>query len=110
MSAIALHSYTGNVTGTVLDVSATTQVDLHMVDIQNTTAAVAYLQVFPRAAAAITLGTTVPRYAFGIPASGHITIVIPEGMRLGGDGCSVAGTTTRGGNTGAALDINLAYK
>ena len=109
-----IHPFSVQAAGTVLNVgeagAADRQFTVYLIDIQNTTAAVAYLQIFNKRAADVTLGTTAPTYAFGVPASGHITIPMPEGLYLGGGGMSVAGTTTRTGSTGAAVDINVSYQ
>lgn len=74
----------------------------------NTTAAAAYLQVFDLASASVTLGTTTPRFALGIPASGSIFVEFEKPM-LFTVGFVVAGTTTATGATGAALNVVIAY-
>ena len=102
--------YTGSVTGTVIAISSRTCV-FSSIQFLNTTAAVAYLQVFNLPAASVTIGTTAPVASFGVAASGTQTIPFPrDGWFVGGSGCSVAGTTTRAGSTGASQDVNIVYE
>lgn len=75
----------------------------------NETAAVAYLQLFKRASASVTVGTNAPDLALGLPASGGLTLSFPQGLIMGGDGLTIAGTTTRTGSTGANISVNLIY-
>jgi hypothetical protein len=75
----------------------------------NTTAAVAYLQIFDAAAAAdVTLGSTTPTLSLGLIASGG-AVLAPSGWKgiQFTKGIVVAGTTTVNGNTGAAIDCNF---
>lgn len=76
---------------------------LNGIAVCNTTAAVAYLQVFNKAAADVVLGTTVPVASFRIPASSSRDIAIP--LDIDGAGISVAGTTLAGNATGATLSV-----
>ena len=105
--------YQGNVTGTVLDVGPTDAKSpciVYAIQFLNTTAAVAYLQVFNTKAASVTIGTTAPIATFGVPASGQVTVLFPtDGWFVGGTGLSVAGTTARAGATGAAQDVNIVF-
>lgn len=81
------------------------------VEFLNTTAAVAYVQLFPLIAASVTLGTTAPLFSFGLPANGGMTLSFgTEGWVLGGTGLSIAGTTTRTGASTAAVDVNFIYQ
>ena len=81
----------------------------------NTTGAVAYLQVFAAPAANVTLGTTVPLFVIRLQANESITLydgAVP--VQVGqygqsGQGLSIAGTTTAGGNTGAAISVTMFY-
>lgn len=82
---------------------------LYGISLLNETAAVAYLQVFKRVASAVTVGTTTPDLALGLPANGGLTLSFPHGFIVGGDGLTVAGTTTRTGSTGANISVNLVY-
>ena len=102
--------YSGSVTGTVIAISSRTCV-FSSIQFLNTTAAVAYLQVFNLPAASVTIGTTAPVVSFGVAASGTQAITFPrDGWFVGGSGCSVAGTTTRAGSTGASQDVNIIYE
>lgn len=104
------HTYSGSVAGTVIAVDATGPQNIRFLTFLNTTAAVAYLQIFNLPAASVTIGTTAPKLSIGIPASAAIVIPIPEGgLNLAGSGLSLGGTTTRAGLTGASLDVNLGW-
>ncbi len=75
----------------------------------NTTAAVAYVQIFNVASGSVTLGTTTPDISIGIPASGGVTVNFDKGIAFG-TAISYACTTTRTGSTGATVDCNFFYK
>jgi len=86
------------------------QVTLRFLVMINTTAAVAYFQIFAKPSADVTLGTTVPDLSIGLPASSAMVFPVPEsGIFMGGKGLTVAGTTTRLGLTAAIIDANLGY-
>lgn len=74
----------------------------------NTTAAVAFVQIFNVAAGSVTLGTTVPNIAIGIPASAQVTMNFDKGIAFS-TAISYGCTTTRTGNTGAACAVNFFY-
>ena len=105
----ATQRYSGQVAGTVTDVEVGGNCRFVHIDIGNTTAAVAYLQVFNLPAASVTLGTTAPLLSYRLEASTSKVVAPALPVILGGSGFSVAGTTTRTGSTGAALDINILY-
>ena len=110
MSEPAKHTVEGQAAGTKVELDAQGPVTLKMVYCLNTVAAVSYFQVFFRKAADVTVGSTVPDLSFGIPASAAFSMPIPSnGIRRGGNGLTVAGTTTREGSTGAAVDFNIAW-
>lgn len=75
----------------------------------NTTAAVAYVQIFNVASGSVTLGTTAPTLVIGIPASGGATVSNPSGIAFG-TAISIAATTTRSNSTTAAVDCAVFYK
>jgi hypothetical protein len=80
--------------------------------ILNTTAAIAYMQVFNLASASVTVGTTVPDYVVPIPANGTTGAgnnILGEIGLAHSVGCTVACTTTRGGSTGAACDVIIFF-
>lgn len=69
----------------------------------NTTAAVAYLQVFNAAQASVTVGTTTPAFVVRLGANESLSIGL-LGLQMA-NGISMAGTTTAGGSTGAAISV-----
>lgn len=77
----------------------------------NTTAAAAYLQVFFKPAAQVVLGTTVPDLV--VPLAANESVVwpmdTPAGLGGTGTGITIAGTTTPGGLTGAALKVSMLF-
>lgn len=75
----------------------------------NTTAAVAYVQIFNVAHGSVTLGTTAPTLSIGIPASGGVTVNFDKGIAFD-TAISFGCTTTRTGSTGATCDVNFFYK
>lgn len=101
--------HSASVAGTVLDVNPNQGVTIYFIDAQNTTGALAYLQLFPYAAADVTLGTTPPRMSVGVPAMSHVTFPLPEGIMFGGSGLSIAATTARANSNASALDVNILY-
>lgn len=98
------------VAGAVVQVKATAG-QIFNAHLLNTTAAAAFLQVFFKPAASVTLGTTAPDYVVHLGANESQTINFPsEGLGLAaGTGISIAGTTTATGSTGAAISTSLAY-
>jgi hypothetical protein len=72
--------------------------------ILNNTAAIAYMQVFDKASASVTVGTTTPDYVIPLPASFGATLEISTGVAHA-NGITVACTTTRTGSTGAICDV-----
>jgi hypothetical protein len=82
----------------------------------NTTGLTAYLQLFDRVAASVTLGTTAPKMVFRLAANESVTIPLLAPMALGQaindgtGGISLAGTTTPGGNTTAAISVSAVYQ
>lgn len=77
----------------------------------NTTAAVAYLQVFSLPLASVVLGTTVADFDIRLTASESITFSWPMGLGFsgGGSGISVAGTTAAGNAVGAAISVTAFF-
>jgi hypothetical protein len=113
MSASVKHQFSAQVTAPETDIESRNDVPvtLRYLVILNTTVAVAYLQLFNKPASAVTLGSTAPTLSIGLPASSAMVFPVPEsGLFMGGGGLCAAGTTTRTGSTGAALDINLGYE
>jgi hypothetical protein len=99
---------TGSVGGTATAIKASAG-QLYGYHLFNTTAAVAYVQIFNVAAGSVTLGTTTPTISIGIPASGGVTVNFDKGIAFG-TAMSFACTTTRTGSTGATCDVNFFYK
>lgn len=108
-STINVKAYTGAVTNTVVDVDSTNCAFL-MIDIGNTNASVVYVQVFNRAAANVTLGTTNPLLTIEVPASSGRVFTCGRRVNLGGDGFSIAATAGRSNATSpgaTAVDVNV---
>lgn len=99
---------TGSVGATATAIKASAG-QLYGYHLFNTTAAVAYVQIFNVAAASVTLNTTVPTFSIGIPASGGVTVNWDKGIAFS-TAISYACTTTRTGLTGATCDVNFFYK
>ena len=75
---------------------------IHLIDIQNTNAAVRYLKIFSLPSGSVTMGTTSAVGNFAIPGSGKLTIASDLGLNYGGTGISYAMTT------GSSLTDNTA--
>lgn len=80
----------------------------------NNGSALAYIQVFNKLSASVTVGTTAPDYVVPVPApsSGTAGAGIREEYSKGlnfGTGITVACTTTRTGSTSATCDVNVNY-
>lgn len=101
--------YSGAVTGTVLDVDSVGPVRWISLDVYNTTGTTAYLQIFSTSASNVSIGTTAPFLSIGMPGVSKATTTVGVPVVLGGNGFSIAGTTTRAGSTGAALHVNIIY-
>jgi hypothetical protein len=117
MGSSVKHNFSGQVAGTKVEVvnggtgNNVVTVTLRYLIMLNTTAAVAYLQVFANDSDDVTVGTTVPDLSIGLPASAGLVFPVPEsGIWMGGKGLTLAGTTTRTGATGAAIDVNLGFE
>lgn len=89
-------------------VTTDTQILVWSISLQNTTAAIAYLQIFDLQSGSVTVGTTTPSYVFGVPASGSAHYMFEKPFRLNA-GFTVAATTTRSGNTGATVETTIVY-
>lgn len=100
--------YTGQVAGTKIEVTNDPKSDVFSMHISNGTAALAYLQVFDADADNVTVGTTAPTYAIGVPA-GHTANFIFGVPIVHSTGFTVASTTTRTGSTGAAQEVTIIY-
>ncbi len=107
--ALSVKPYSAAVTNTVVNVDHVC-CRFCWFDIGNTNATVAYVQVFNMPAASVTLGTTAPILSIEVPATSGRVIANGAIMVFGGNGFSIAATTTRGGNTalGSAVDVNIA--
>ncbi len=91
---------------TAVQVSAV-PVDIGAYHILNTTAAIAYIQVFYALAASVTLGTTVANFVIALPASGGATINFDgKGWRTRGP-LTIASTTSPTNNTTASSYVAL---
>lgn len=100
--------FNDNVT-TVVQVKGT-KAWLHELDLVNTTAAVAYVQIFFKPSASVTLGTTAPDLIVRLPANASKTLAWPFGVTLSaGTGLSFAATTTTNGAVTAAVSVVAAF-
>lgn len=106
--AIGLQGTTGS-TGATLTVVKSNAGGLYGWYLYNAAAAVTYCQLFDARPVDVILGTTVPTFSFGIPATSAANIMgaIPI---LFFTSITVAFTTTRGGLTGATVDYNFWFK
>ena len=91
---------------TAVQVSAV-PVDIGAYHILNTTAAIAYIQVFYALSADVTLGTTVPSFVIPLPASGGATLNLSgSGWRTRGP-LTIASTTSPTNSTTASSYVSL---
>ena len=74
----------------------------------NTTGAVAYVQIFDKVSANVTVGTTAPDLVIGLAANGQIHAQFIQGIPFV-SGITIACTTTRNGATGAAVECLFLY-
>jgi hypothetical protein len=102
------------VAATAVQIKATTG-QLYLLDLVNTTAAAAYLQVFFKPSASVTVGTTAPDMTIRLLASVGKTLVLtvpvgyPPGTTPQTAGLTVAGTTTATGAVGAAISVSAVF-
>lgn len=102
-------------TNTLTQIKATAG-QLYWLHVMNLSASVVYLQLFNKASASVTLGTTVADMIFPIPtqattSGAGFVLSIPNGIAMG-VGISYAITTTKGGSTAATADtafLNAGY-
>jgi hypothetical protein len=109
MQRINVRGYTNAVTNTVIDVDGK-KCRFCWFDIGNRNATVAYVQVFNRPAASVTLGTTTPLLSIETPATAGRVVALGIMMDFGGDGFSIAATTERANAVAlaSAVDVNIA--
>ena len=101
--------FSAQVAGTVTNLVTGSNATLLTTMVYNTTAATAYVQVFNKAAASVTLGTTTPYAVLTVPASSGIGVDSGWHVNSGATGVSIACTTTRGGLTGATCDVFIIF-
>jgi hypothetical protein len=83
---------------------------IYALDLLNTTAATAYVQVFFKPAASVTLGTTPPDLTIRLTPNQSKSISYPVAVSLAdGTGLSIAATTTPTGAVGAGVSASVAY-
>lgn len=78
---------------------------LYALHIENAQAATAFIQVFDKLSANVTLATTVPDWEFQVPASSDKEIVIGAPGALLANGLTIASTTTSHGSTTSAATV-----
>jgi hypothetical protein len=110
MNAFKAKAYSASLTNTVVNIEIVGNCRYALMDVGNGNAAASYIQVFNRPAASVTLGTTAPLHSYYIPANGGRVIAFGNVLDFGGDGFSIAATTTRAGSTApvATVDVNVA--
>lgn len=109
---LSAQRFSGQVAGTVTDITTNGPVRFIAIDIYNTTTTTAYLQIWALPSGSVQIGTTAPFLSIGVPgnAAGKPTVfALPIPVTLQGTGFSAAGCTTRTGSSAAALDINVIY-
>lgn len=101
--------YTATVGGTKAEVTDDPKSLIFSIHIANGTAAIAYLQVFDLDADNVTVGTTSPTYALGVPAGETADLVFGKPIQHT-TGFTIASTTTRTGSTGANQEVTILYR
>ncbi len=100
------HEFSAAVT-TVAEVSKTPSL-IALMELANTTGAMAYLQIFWKASADVVLGTTVPNAVIALPPNGGAVLPFEEpGWATNGTAWSIAGTTDRGNAVTAAISVTI---
>lgn len=104
-------AYSATITNTVVNVEIVGNCRFSLMDMGNNNAAASYVQIFNRPAADVALGTTPPLHSYFVPANGGRVIAFGTIHDFGGDGFSIAATTTRSGSTApaATVDVNVAF-
>jgi hypothetical protein len=98
--------FSASVTGTKVEVSAV-PLDIGAYHMLNNAAAITYVQVFYKLAAAVTVGSTAADVVIPLPVSGGATINFAgKGWRTRGP-VTMAATTTRTGSSTATVDVVL---
>src|SRR3990172_2524539 len=110
MSRHKVKAYSAAITNTVVNIEIVGNCRFGLMDVGNGNAAASYVQIFNRPAASVVLGTTPPLHSYFIPANGGRVIAFGLVLDFGGDGFSIAATTTRAGSTApvASVDVNVA--
>lgn len=83
---------------------------VHGLVVVNQTAAEAFLQVFDKLTADVTVGTTVPDYFIPVPASGGVVIPLSKVGFAHLTGVVIACCTSPTNNTGANCDVVVFVK
>ena len=104
----ATNVYTVTASSTKADVTTDAKSTIYSVHISNTTAATAYLQVFDLQSGSVTVGSTAPTYAFGVPAGGVANLHFGRPIEHS-TGFTIASTTTRTGSSTAAQEVTIIY-
>lgn len=76
--------------------------------INNGTGATCYLQVFDKALANVTVGTTAPDYVIQIPTTASANVGFSYPISFGA-GMVIASTTSATGSSSCVMDVSLAY-
>lgn len=103
-------NFNGSVAGTIAAVSSFDKNCLTHIIVGNTTAAIAYLQIFNKVSTAVTVGTTAPDMVVMVPIGGSVAIEFDKPIKMfDAAGLSCACTTARAGATGATCEVNIGY-
>lgn len=108
MTHDSVKTYNGSVTGTAIEVTDNSNALIYSITLLNTTAALAYFQVFDADSANVTVGTTTPTFVIGVAASGTVHCVFPKPIRFT-TGFTIASTTARADATGAIQEATITY-
>ncbi len=104
--AIGTKIFSGTSSSTKAELSKNAET-VRAIHLLNKEVAVSYFQVFNLPSASVTVGTTVPLFSIGVPASASMPLSFGDGQILGGSGLTIASTTTRAGSTTAGVDYNI---
>jgi len=107
--AFALPYFNDAVGGTVQQISPN-QALIYSMKLVNTTGSTAYLQIFGKPSADVTLGSTVADAMIRLAANESLVVPMPIPLKISdATGLSVAGTTTPTGASAATISVTAFY-
>lgn len=84
---------------------------LYLVEASGNTPSAAYLQIFGKPAASVTLGVTVPDFVVRLAGDQSLWLPFPVPLQIvNSTGLSIAGTTTASGSSGNTISVAAAYQ